>query len=376
MIVQLIARFKQWARVQWQRVQQAVLSWTKPVNSTLVVGVLQDLPRRKADLMLENALLRQQLIVLERQVKRPALKGRDRLLMVLLASKLRTWKQTVLIIQPDTILRWHRELFKWVWRRKSKSRGHRHPLQAALVALIKRMVVENRLWGAERIRGELLKLGIRVSKRTIQKYKRQVAPSRPGNQTWTTFIRNHASAVWACDFVQLTDVWFRDLFAFFIIDIGSRRVVHAAVTRHPTDPWLAQQLREATPFGVAPRYLIRDNDSKFGAQFTTVAKGVGIKILKTPSHAPRANAFCERFIGSVRRECLNHMMVFGTRHLHGIICEYVRYFNTLRPHQGLGQRIPTAPPSALAQGLLPSATLRVHSQPVLYGLHHAYTQAA
>jgi hypothetical protein len=172
MIFQLVMRFKAWAQRQWQPVQDKILGWTKPGNSGLVVGALQDLPRSKTDLMLENALLRQQLMVLKRQVKRPALAGRDRLLLVWLASRLASWKQAVLIVQPETILRWHRELFRWVWRRKSKPKGHRRPLPGALIALIKQLVVENRLWGAERIRGELLKLGIGVSKRTIQKYKR------------------------------------------------------------------------------------------------------------------------------------------------------------------------------------------------------------
>ena len=235
------------------------------------------------------------------------------------------------------------------------------------------MAVENRLWGAERIRGELLKLGIHVSKRTIQKYRRQVVRPRPGKPTWTTFIRNHASAIWACDFVQLHDVWFRDLFAFFIIEVGSRQVVHAAVTRHPSDAWVAQQLREATPFGIAPKYLIRDNDDKFGVNCARVAQGAGIEILKTPFRAPRANAYCERFLGSLRRECLDHVLVFGLRHLHRVIREYVQYFNTQRPHQGLGQQIPATPPMRVVP---PPNGLKVRSEPVLGGLHHHYTLAA
>jgi putative transposase len=373
MISHLITRFKAWARRQWRLMQDKVLSWTKPGSTGLVAGSLQDLPRGRTELMLENALLRQQLLVLKRQVKRPAPTRWDRLLMVWLASRVPTWQQTVLIVQPETILRWHRDLFKWVWRRKSKPKGHRQPLSAALVALIKQMVVENRLWGAERIRGELLKLGIHVSKRTIQKYRRQVVRPRPGKSTWTTFVRNHASAIWACDFVQLHDVWLRDLFAFFIIELGSRQVVHAAVTRQPSDAWVAQQLREATPFGVAPTYLIRDNDAKFGVDFARVAQGAGIEVLKTPFRAPRANAYCERFVGSLRRECLDHMLVFGARHLHRVIREYVQYFNTQRPHQGLGQRIPIVPPLPVVQA--PDG-LRVYSQPVLGGLHHHYTLAA
>jgi putative transposase len=271
-----ISRFTSWVQRGWQQFQASMRRWSPPAKVSLAVGAILDLPRSRTQLMLENMLLRQQLIVLQRQVKRPAFKNRDRLSFVLLASRLRTWKQALLIVQPETILRWHRDLFKWVWRRKSKPTGHRRPLAAPLIALIKRLVTENRLWGAERIRGELLKLGLRVSKRTIQKYARQVVPPRRGKQTWTTFIHNHASAVWSCDRLQVMDVFFRDLFVFFILEVGSRRIVHVGVTRHPTDAWLAQQLREATPFGTAPNYLIRDNDAKFSARFAVVAAGIGI----------------------------------------------------------------------------------------------------
>jgi putative transposase len=145
-------------------------------------------------------------------------------------------------------------------------------------------------------------LDIRVCKQTIQKYMRHVRLSRPRGQTWATFLRNHAKGVWACDFLQVTDLFFRSLFAYFIIELQSRRVIHVGVTRFPTDAWTAQQLREATPYGHTPKYLIRDHDSKFGPCFARVAATSGIEILKTPYHTPRANAICERFLGSVRRE--------------------------------------------------------------------------
>jgi transposase InsO family protein len=228
------------------------------------------------------------------------------------------------------------------------------------------------LWGAERIRGELLKLGIRVSKRTIQKYLHQARPPRPTGQTWGTFLRNHAHETWACDFLQVVDLAFRSLFAFFVVDLGSRRVVHVGVTRHPTDAWVAQQLREATPFGAAPRFLIRDNDSKFGAQFAQVAVGSRIAVLRTPVRAPRANAACERFLGSVRRECLDHLLILHEGHLRRALREYCAYFNAARPHQGLGQAIPGAPGPALR---LRSAAPIV-AIPILGGLHHDYRRAS
>jgi putative transposase len=171
------------------------------------------------------------------------------------------------------------------------------------------MATKNRLWGAERIRGELLKLGVRVCKRTIQKHMRHVRSHQPGGQTWATFLRNHAAQTWACDFLQITDLFFRPLFAFFVIELKSRKVIHVSVTRSPTDSWVAQQLREATPYGQSPKYLIRDNDNKFGSCFARVATTSAIEILKTPYHAPRANAICERYLRSVRQECLDHLLI-------------------------------------------------------------------
>ncbi|MBN1814278.1 MAG: transposase [Anaerolineae bacterium] len=255
--------------------------------------------------MSENALLRQQLIVLKRRTKRPIFTWRDRALFVPLSSKLRTRKNALVIVQPDTVLRWHRELFQWVWKRRSRSKGKRGrpPLTDEIVALIKRLAKDNRSWGAERIRGELLKLGLRVSKSAIQKYIEEVRESHPSRQNWATFLRNHASQIWACDFLQTYDLFFRTIFVFVVIELGSRRVVHFRVTRNPTDRWVAQQWREATPFGEGPRYLIRDNDNKYGDSFKQVT--AGIEVLKTLYRAPKANATCERFLGSLRRGCLS-----------------------------------------------------------------------
>jgi transposase InsO family protein len=161
----------------------------------------------------------------------------------------------------------------------------------------------------------------------------------PQQQSWRTFLSNHCRETWACDFLQLYDARFRPIFAFFIIEIGSRRLVHVAVTREPTRAWVAQQLRNATPFGMSPRFLVRDRDDKYAPEFDRVAAGVGARVLKTPVRAPRANAVCERFLGSVRRECLDHVLVLGERHLLTLLVEFGRYFNEARP-QGLHQLIP------------------------------------
>jgi transposase InsO family protein len=341
----------------------------KPASHDLVLNAAVDLTRSKPELVLENILLRQQLVVLKRQVKRPALTWRDRALFVLLTSKLPTWKESLVIVQPETVLRWHRDLFRWVWRRKSRPRKRgRPPLSDDIVDLIKQLAQENRTWGAERIRGELLKLGIRVSKSAIQKYIREVRKPGAPKQTWATFLRNHAREIWSCDFLQTYDSLFRTMFVFVIIELNSRRLVHFGVTRNPTDAWLAQQLREATPFAQGPRYLIRDNDRKYGRLFARVAEGTGIEVLRTPFGAPKANAICERFLGSVRRECLDYFLILSERHLHRTMKEYQEYFNQARPHQGIGQRIPCQP----LQVAEPLGSKQVVSHPVLGGLHHDY----
>jgi putative transposase len=259
------------------------------------------------------------------------------------------------------------------WKHKSKAPSHKPKVAAETIALIKEMASNNRLWGAERIRGELLKLDIRVCKRTIQKYMRSVRTPRSRGQNWATFLYNQAGEIWACDFLQVTDLFFRSLFAFFIIELKSRKVVHVGVTRFPTDAWTAQQLREATPYGLTPKYLIRDNDSKFGPRFARVAVTSGIKVLKTPYHAPRANAICERFLGSIRRECLDHMLILHELHLHRVLRAYVEYFNWARPHQGIQQQVPQGEDTCLPSN---QCGTRISSIPILGGLHHEYRRVA
>ena len=234
------------------------------------------------------------------------------------------------------------------------------------------MAKENLLWGAERIRGELLKLDLKIATTTIQKYIRLARPRRAPSQSWSVFLNNHAPDVWACDFLPVIDLFFRQIHLFFIVELASRRIVHFNVTDHPTDTWVAQQLREATPFGQAPRFLIRDRDRKYGQTFTRVAAGSKIEILKTPYRAPKANAICERFLGSVRRECLDHMLILGESHLYRVIKEYVKYFNQARPHQGIEQKIPEGNLSVRED----ERKGKIIAFPVLNGLHHDYRRAA
>ena len=304
---------------------------------------------------------------------RPAIYRDDRFILLLLARLTCHWRRALHLVSPDTLLRWHRDLYKLFWRKKSRPKSPPKRLSPEVIELIRRMAKDNALWGAERIRGELLKLGVQVSKRTIQKYMREVRPPGRQGQSWKTFVRNHGCDTWACDFLQLNDVLFRPIFALFFVVHGSREVVHVNVTGSPTDAWTAQQLREATPCGEAPRFLVRDNDGKFGTRFATVAAGTDIDVVRIPPRSPNLNPICERFLGSVRRECLDHIVIVSERQLRRVLREYVQgYFNTSRPHQGLGQRIPfeAANDSVVIVGK------NVISFPVLGGLHHDYRLAA
>jgi transposase InsO family protein len=333
-----------------------------------VSGLVADAMRTRGELVAENALLRLQLIVASRNVKRPAFQPHQRGFLVLLARLAPHWRDALLLVKPETVLKWHRAGFRLLWRHQTRADSRcESKLTSEITTLIRRMASENRLCGAERIRGELLKLGIRVSKRTIQKYIRAARPRTPrGGQTWRTFLRNHT--VWACDFLETHDPWFRPIFAFFVMDINSKQLVYVAVTYNPSQERTAQQLRNATPFGKGPRFIIRDRDHEYGAEFDRAAKSVGTRVIRTAVRAPRMNSVVERFVRSAREECLDHLIIVGERHLSRVLQEFAfHYFNTLRPHQGLGQRIPVPTPRPVC-----SDASRVQSVAVLGGLHHDY----
>jgi transposase InsO family protein len=370
----LLHRFRDATRDVVERAAAAVRTGTRPSPGPVIGGLLRDVARSRRELIAENMLLRQQLIVAARRGKKPGFAAHERGLLVALAHFVPGWRDAVLLVKPETVLRWHRAGFRLFWRAKSSMRARgvstrRTPPET--VELIRRLAKENPLWGAERIRGELLKVGIHVAKRTIQKYMRQARGPHPWGQSWSTFLENHLHQIWACDLLQLCDIWFRPIFAFFIVDVGSRKVVHLGVTRSPSATWVAQQLRNATPFATGPRFIIRDNDDKFGLDFERAAKAAGIRVVRTAVKAPRMNSFCERFLGSVRWECLDHVMVLGEEHLHRVLGEYCFvYFNRARPHQGIGQLVPMGSSSANA-GNGP-----VTARAVLNGLHHDYRRAA
>jgi transposase InsO family protein len=284
------------------------------VAASEAASSILDALRPRRELVLENAMLRHQINILRRKRLHPKLTTTDRFRLVLSAALIPSWRRALAVVQPDTLLRWHRQGFRLFWRWRSASPPRRRHVPEDTVSLIRSMARENRLWGAERIRGEMLKLAIRVSKRSIQKYIRSVR-RRPGGQSWATFVQNHAAAIWACDFVQTYDLLFRPLFLFFVVNQGSRRVIHVAATRSPTQQWTTQQIRNATMENAALRFLIRDRDDKYGAPFDRAARGAGIRVIKTAVRAPNMNPIAERFVGSLRRELLDHAMILDERHL-------------------------------------------------------------
>ena len=326
--------------------------------------------RPRQDLVLENLLLRHQLTVLTRptRTRRPArLRAWDKLLWILARRWCARWREHLRLVTPDTVVRWHRQGWRLFWRWKSRSRGGRPHLSREVQELITTKSRENRLWGTERITGELLKLGIVVSNRSIRRYRWR-GPARSPSQTWRTFLRNHAHHLWAADLLTVPTVTFKMLYAPVFIAHGRRELVHVNVTANPTAAWVWRQLIEATPWNCKPRHLLRDRDVVYGRDFRQRARRIGIDAIATPVHAPTANAIVERVIGTLRRECLDHMIVLEEQHLTWVLAEFVRYYNEERPHRTLGLQTPEL--------RLRPVTGPIRSRPVLNGLHHVYERAA
>jgi putative transposase len=320
-------------------------------------------------LALENLALRQQLAVYKRTVTRPPLRRSDRLFWVGLARVWAGWKQSLVIVTPDTVLRWQRRRFREYWTQLSRRpTGGRPPIDAEIQALVRRMAAANPLWGAPRIHAELLKLGIDLCERTVSR----LMPKRrsPPSQTWRTFLVNHVRDLVSLDFFTVPTARLRVLFVLVVLAHHRRRVVHFNVTEHPTAHWVAQQIVDAFPDDSAPAYLLRDRDQVYGEQFRHRVKGMRIEEVLTAPHSPWQNPFAERLIGSIRRECLDHVLVLGESHLRRILARYFSYYHRTRTHLSLDKDAPDIRPVERpeAGGIM--------ELPEVGGLHHRYVRQA
>jgi putative transposase len=324
-------------------------------------------------LLLENLALRQQLAVLSRQMRRPRLQPGDRLFWSWLSRLWTGWQSALLLVQPETVIRWQRMAWRhyWAWRSR-RSRGLGRPrLPREVQGLIQRLAQENPRWGSIRIVGELRKLDYHVSARTVRRYRRE-ALRRPPSQSWRTFLRNHAPHIWAADFFTVQTLTLKTLYVFLFISHCQRSLVHVNVTAHPTAEWVWRQFIQATPWGRQPKYLIRDRDSSYGGGFNGRAAKVGVHTILTPVQAPKANAIAERVVGTLRRECLDHMIIINEGHARRVLREYVAHYNTARPHRALRLETPTGPPARAS----PPAAGQITARPVLGALHHEYEWVA
>jgi transposase InsO family protein len=329
----------------------------------LVLHIVVSPFKTKARLEAEIIMLRHQLNVLRRRVApRPRLAVADRLLFVWLYRLFPSVLNAIAIVQPETIVRWHRAGFRRYWRWKSRARGGRPKVPMEIQRLIREMSLANRLWGAPRIHGELLKLGIEVAQSTVAKY--MARSERGRSQTWKTFLHNHTAGIGAMDFLIVPTVGFRLLFVLVILRHERRRLISLSVTDHPTAECVARQLTDAFPWDEAPDYMIRDRDKCYGHAVTKRLSAMGIRDHPIAPRSPWQNGHAERLVGSIRRECLDHVVVFGETHLRRILAAYAGYYNELRTHLSLGK---DSPGHRSVQRLGQLA-----AQPILGGLHHQY----
>jgi transposase InsO family protein len=329
----------------------------------LLLAVVASLFKSRAQLEAENLVLRQQINVLRRRMpKRPTLTNIDRLLFVGFYRWFPATAGSLAIIRPETVIRWHRIGFRAYWRWRSRNRIGRPKVSAKLRALIGEMSRANPLWGAPRIHGELLKLGFDVAQSTVGKY--MVRRRRPPSQGWKTFLRNHAPHIGAIDMFVVPTVGFRLLYGLVILRLERRRLVWINVTSNPTAEWIARQITEAFPWDQAPRYLVRDRDASYGHAVTRRLAAMAIRDRPTAPRSPWQNGHVERLIGSIRRECLDHVLVLGEGHLRRILNTYVGYYNELRTHRSLTKDSPV-------HRVVERIGI-VTSRPILGGLHHEY----
>jgi transposase InsO family protein len=326
---------------------------------------LTGLFRSQASLEAEILVLRHQLNVLRRRsLKRPTFSNLDRLIFAGLYAVAPRILSALAIVEPQTVVRWHRAGFRLFWRWKSQSRSGRPRIPLEIRRLIREMSLANPLWGAPRIHGELLKLGINIGQTSVAKY--MARHRRPPSQGWKTFLRNHADAIASIDLFVVPTVSFRLLYGLLILRHDRRQILWLGATPHPTAEWIARQLTEAFGWAHPPKYLIRDRDQTYGKVFTRRVRSMGIRDRPTAPRSPWQNGHAERLIGSIRRECLDHVVVFDERHLRHLLRSYMHYYNSTRTHLSLGKDAPI--PRAV------EVVGRVLATPILGGLHHQYVR--
>ena len=324
-----------------------------------------DLFKSRCRLEAENLFLRHQLnIALRRAPSRLRLRGSDRALLIWMARLWPDLAGITQVVQPETILRWHRAGFKAFWHWKSRNRAGRPKIDRGLRDLIRRMSRENPLWGASRIHGELLMLGFEVAQSTVSKY--MARPSKPPSQTWKIFLRNHAEAIATVDMCVVPTLTFDFLFAFLVLGHGRRQLLWFEVTRHPTAEWLARQITEAFPWASAPAYLVRDNDRAYGHTFQCRVRAMGIRDQPISPGSPWQNGIAERLIGTLHSECLDQMVIFSEPHLRRVLVSYAAYYNQARTHLALQKD------ASLHRAVQRSGA--IIAIPDLAGLHHQYVR--
>jgi transposase InsO family protein len=322
----------------------------------------------RATIVAENLALRHQLGVVQRSVRRPRLRRRDRILWVLLSRLWPDWRDSLAIVKPATVIRWHRDGFKPYRRWKSRGKPGRPKIDAEIRSLIRRICRDNATWGAPRIHSELKWLGYEVDESTVAKY--MIRQRKPPSQNWRTFLENQVRDIVAIDFFVVPTVRFQLLYCLVVLRHERRRVVHFNVTAHPTARWTAQQIVAAFPFDEAPRFVIRDRDGLYGHDFCERVRHMGIEEVITAPRSPWQNPFAERVIGSIRRECLDHVVVFSEAHLRRILTSYFAYYHKSRTHLSLGRNAP------VPRDMEPPGRGKVIAIPQVGGLHHRYTRAA
>jgi len=343
-----------------------------------VLGLFRSDDRMAAEAELEIAVLRHQVAILRRQVKRPIYRNSDKAFLAAVSRMLSREAWDVFLVRPETLLRWHRRLVVGKWTRPHRPPG-RPALDPEVRELILRLGKENPRWGYMRIRGELLKLGVRVSATTIATVLRRagLGPAPRRGPTWREFLHQQAAGILACDFLTVETITLKTLYVLVWIELGTRKVHLGGATLNPDSAWVTQQARNLDMAlqeeGRSPRFLIHDRDTKFTASFDEVFRSEGAGILLTPSRAPNANAFCERWVGTVRAECLDWTLILGRRHLERVLRTYIAHYNEARPHRGLDLRPPIGVPSP-AVGDLRAGDVR--RRDVLGGLIHEYRAAA